>query len=187
MGTRGTLHVYVNGDLKIRQYNQWDSYPTGQFDDICRFFRNKDNVEELALRLSKTRFATEDEWKKVTTFVETGTCDLKDTRLVSQLLTLRNRDYGADILWQVNCMCDLWHAAGGNMRYVLPDWDLVFDGGVGEQEGNYRIDITAKVHDWDVEDVHFSLSGKYHGIARNFDIDYVPGEDEIKAWEAEDD
>ena len=180
--------MYLNGELKIRQYNQWDSYPTGQFDDICRFFRDKDNVEELALRLSKTRFATEDEWNKVVKFDKTGTCDPEDTRLVSQLLTLCNRDYGADILWQVNCMCNLWAPmVKGNLRYILPDWNLVFGEDVGQQEGNYRIDITAKVHDWSAEDVHFTLSGEYHGFARNFDTDHVPSDDEIKAWEAEDD
>lgn len=55
----------MNGELKIRQYNQWDSYPTGQFKEICEAMSNEHIRKEFVDRLLNVRFATEQEWKNV--------------------------------------------------------------------------------------------------------------------------
>lgn len=70
------MRIYVNGELKVRQYNQWDSYPTGQFKDICEAMSNVDAVRKMTTRLLRTRFATEKEWKNV--------CDGKPSGIESE-------------------------------------------------------------------------------------------------------
>lgn len=46
MGTRG-LHKVINsrGQVKVKQYSQWDNYPSGQGLDTLRFLRNADLVK----------------------------------------------------------------------------------------------------------------------------------------------
>ena len=56
MGTRG-LQKVINkaGELKISQYNQWDSYPSGQGVEILQYLRSgnlekyQENLEEIPL------------------------------------------------------------------------------------------------------------------------------------------
>lgn len=187
MGTRGTLRVYLDDELKVRQYNQWDSYPTGQFADICEFMSDDDRVKRLVERLVMCRFYTKEEWDKVVKFDETGVCDHRDITLVSQGMTLCNRDYGASILEQILCLCRL-----GLEGYLLPDWAMVFSDGddLEDQEGNYVIRLYADIdkdhfgHATAIKNIRFELSGDWHGVERKFYLG-IPGEDTIKEWEEE--
>ena len=196
MGTRGTLHVYVNGELKIRQYNQWDSYPTGQFQNICYFFRGPTNLEGLTHRLLNTRFCTK---KEVDAIREPRKGKhLEDKTLESWLWILTDRDWGADILWTI--------ASSPSSLKVIPDWAVTdedyinqIEGGLkGDryppQEGNYVIEIECKVanrpegYTKRIESgttPRFRLSGEYHGIKHEYDWDYIPTEEECEAWEKE--
>ena len=113
MGTRGTLHIYVNGELKIRQYNQWDSYPTGQFQGICEYFReNRDGLKNLAYRLINSRFTTKEEVQMM--FFD----DKRLENLIqdNQIHTLTNRDIGSDILHLLSGMPLPYDGL------VVPDW-----------------------------------------------------------------
>lgn len=42
MGTRNLITVVSDGLIKVRQYCQWDGYPTGQGADIARFLQSAD-------------------------------------------------------------------------------------------------------------------------------------------------
>lgn len=201
MGTRGTIHIYVNGQLKIRQYNQWDSYPTGQFAGICEYFReNKEGLRSLAYRLINSRLSTELETRitiEKKKFVRPkGFSETQET----QLRTLINRDIGSDILY---IMSGMPLPEGG---IVVPDWMYVHDETFPEgedpvkvrlprEEGNYIIELECEIDDRDRissrkylkdgKEVRFRISGEFWGIERSYDWGYVPTDKEIKEWEKE--
>src|ERR1051325_11304557 len=57
MGTRGLLTVInKEGEIKVSQYMQWDSYPGGQGIDILRLIQNKETLDKLEESLSRVRF-----------------------------------------------------------------------------------------------------------------------------------
>ena len=186
MGTRGTLHVYLNGELKIRQYNQWDSYPTGQFQNICEFFTHKPNVERLTERLLNTKFLPREEMEK---FKEDKS--LEDKMAEAYMKVLIDRDFGADILWAV--------AGMPRACQYMPDWVDVFRMENDEstelppEEGNYVIHITCEkeyycthtAHIKKDTEVHFKLSGEFWGVEKEFGEDVIPTEEEVEAWEKE--
>lgn len=202
MGTRGTLKVYLNGELKIRQYNQWDSYPTGQFMGICAFMSSPYNVDVLAEKLSASRFFTLEEVERIEQALDSventddGGFKLKfqsvdDMHLACLYQTLVNRDYGYQFLYAVTGMCKtyIWEdtANGEKMQsgYLIPDWELVFRndifGPFEDQEGNYVIEITKK----EDEKPSFVLKGEWHGIYREFPPNIIPIKSDIEAWEKE--
>ena len=195
MGTRGTLRVYLNDDLKIRQYNQWDSYPTGQFAAICGFFKSEDNREALVKSLANGRLCTEEEYEAMEYLDEHGSFPegWKYKGLVCMLYTLRNRDYGADMLYQAMCLQTTSTERQPMGERVFPDWAMTFDegGDLAGEEGNYVIELTADGIDtkdpWrsDPENIRFRLSGEYHGIEREYDWNVIPAEEDIEAWEEE--
>lgn len=204
MGTRGTLKVYLNDELKIRQYNQWDSYPTGQFADICRFFGTEWLVEELVYRLGMTRFYTKEEYDRAQMILEgkasfgedeDGSMSrntfplrkMEDRQNACNIYMLRNRDYGADILLQICCLCRNMNEYP-DVSYAIVDWRYAFDEDnkdVDAEEGNYVIRIYKSMNEDGEEEIHFKLSGDWHEIYREFEMDYIPFDDEIKAWENE--
>jgi len=65
MGTRGHQKVInKKGELKISQYNQWDSYPSGQGVDILGYLR-EGNLDKYQKELDKIRQITDEEAKVV--------------------------------------------------------------------------------------------------------------------------
>ena len=61
MGTRGQQKVITKkGELKLSQYNQWDSYPSGQGLQILNYFRTGD-LKKYQDNLNNLREITDDE------------------------------------------------------------------------------------------------------------------------------
>lgn len=61
MGTRHFQKVITKeGEVKVRQYGQWDGYPSGQGVDILRYLRTGD-LEKYQQELGKLREITEEE------------------------------------------------------------------------------------------------------------------------------
>jgi len=56
MGTCNLTAVYLNGELKIAQYGQFDGYPSGQGVTALSFLSSKNNVESLKESLARVRF-----------------------------------------------------------------------------------------------------------------------------------
>ena len=186
MGTRGTLRVYVNGELKIRQYNQWDSYPTGQFKDICSFMSNKDLVEEFTQSLLNKKFAKKEDMH--TLFDERKHLSDEVRLTESYIVTLVNRDIGARIIPLIAGLPDLFEP-----DTVIPDWCDVLDceDESLREEGNYIINIECEIEDTKYKKylkdgtVRFKLSGEYWEKEREFDWNYIPTKEEIQKWEDE--
>lgn len=64
MGTRGINVVVLNGEIKVAQYNQFDSYPTGQGVTALTFVRDKMNKEEFKKKVLISTWITEEEHKQ---------------------------------------------------------------------------------------------------------------------------
>ena len=187
MGTRGTLRVYVNGELKIRQYNQWDSYPTGQFKDIRDFMGNKNLVLEFTQSLLNKSFAKKEDMHKIRDEFKHLSEDVTLTE--AYIVTMVNRDIGARIIPLIAGLPDLFEH-----KNVIPDWCDVFDcdDSALREEGNYIINIECDTDPnckykkyLKPETVRIKLSGEFWEKEREFDWNYIPTDKEIEDWEKE--
>lgn len=188
MGTRGTLKVYLDGRMVINQYNQWDSYPTGQFMDICRFMASKHNRMMLRYALGHTAFLNRDAYLKSR---QDNYNDLPGN-WIAPLMSARNlcnRDIGANILYLLTyspALCEvpseiLANDAPDSVYHVLVDWKDVFEEPLSNEEGNYTIWMYSDSPD------HFDITGVYHdALVRNFHS-VLPTKSEIEDWEDEGD
>lgn len=183
MGTRGTIRVYLNGVLKIRQYNQWDSYPTGQFLEICRFMSSKHNRAMLVKALEHTAFISEEAFElfktdNLTTLIE------KSVRNATMMTF--NRDIGAHILYLLAYSPALRDIPAHLLKpdspqevtHALVDWADAFEvEDLEDEEGNYYVWINTK------EDGSYTymLKGSWHRIFREYGI--LPTKKELEEWE----
>jgi hypothetical protein len=61
MGTRHNIRVKIDGQIKVRQYGQWDGYPTGQGIGIAEFLHKEMDKDKFKDALRKCRFMTDKE------------------------------------------------------------------------------------------------------------------------------
>jgi len=61
MGTRSLTIVKLDNKIKVRQYCQWDGYPTGVGTDIANFIQNEMDLAKLKASVKKLTFFTLDE------------------------------------------------------------------------------------------------------------------------------
>lgn len=97
MGTRHLIMAIVDGQTKLAQYGQWDGYPSGQGDRVCKFI-DRLRSEPMAIptfkdKLRQCSFLTREEIKKINE-ENKGKGDVCDWEDWSHL----SRDQGAKIL-----------------------------------------------------------------------------------------
>ena len=193
MGTRGTIQVYLDGRQVIKQYNQWDSQPTGQFEHICRIVACGNKRAKLIDRLRHTVLMSKEETERLAELRDNPEkiCftagDLSALRDLANFTVLANRDWGAEILDYVLCMnhCgrygDTYRDEDGteiSILYRMVDWGYIFneDGLLLPQEGNYRLYLTG--------DGQYTLTGYWHGVLRTW-TNEVPTYKELEEWTEE--
>lgn len=69
MGTRGMNVVVIDGETKVAQYNQWDSYPGGQGIDVLDFLQSQ-MKEDFKEKVRACSWITQDQLKQL--WVEAG-------------------------------------------------------------------------------------------------------------------
>lgn len=60
MGTRNVTVIKYNGKEMVRQYGQWDGYPTGALASIVNFLDTDGAIEKLKTNLPKIKLISED-------------------------------------------------------------------------------------------------------------------------------
>lgn len=103
MGTRNLTMVIHKEETKIAQYGQWDGYPEGSGVTILTFLRSKARIKKLTDKLKNVRFATDEDDKKVETFLKSIGCkdgwmNMDQSDKYYKAFPYRSRDVGATIL-----------------------------------------------------------------------------------------
>jgi hypothetical protein len=94
MGTRHLIAVQLDGQYRIAQYGQWNGYPSGQGEDVLKFFDGLDR-ERFFAKLRAATFYTSEE------------LDAESDRFKRQNINWQrdypwlSRDAGADVLTHV--------------------------------------------------------------------------------------
>ena len=185
MGTRSKTKVYLDDELRVNQYGQWDGYPTGKGEVVMQFCRSVWNMANLVRKLS---------YGGGCGFVDSETADSIDyvidhagasnIRAMSMLMdtTPFNRDWGSQILYYI---------AFGPYGMIIPnnkpesdeDEDRLFI------EGIYTLRI--KTDDSLPDGFTFELDMDYNGYKRHYSMDelFAMSEEqaskEMVTWENE--
>lgn len=101
MGTRHLIRVIENGEIKVAQYGQWDGYPEGQGVTALEILSNPELLAGLRKNLSKVRWATEDDYRRISEVLdlpEDGWLTFEQGEQYNALVPHLSRDTGANIL-----------------------------------------------------------------------------------------
>ena len=185
MGTRNKTKVYLDDELRVNQYGQWDGYPTGKGEVVMQFCRSVWNMVHLVRKLS---------YRGGCGFVDSETADsidyvldhagVSNIKAMSMLMdtTPFNRDWGSQILYYI---------AFGPYGMIIPnnspeaddDEDRLFI------EGIYTLRI--KTDDSLPDGFTFELDMDYNGYKRHYSMDELfamseaQATKEMEAWEDE--
>ena len=185
MGTRHKTKVYLDDELRVNQYGQWDGYPTGKGEVVMQFCRSAWNMMNLVRKLSHEMGCT---------FIDSETAESIDNALdhagasnikaMSMLMdtTPFNREWGSQILYYI---------AFGPYGMIIPnnrpeaddDEDRLFI------EGIYTLRI--KTDDSLPDGFTFELDMDYHGYKRHYTMDELfamsetQATNEMEIWEKE--
>lgn len=131
MGTRNLVAVVVDGVHRVAQYGQWDGYPSGQGQTVCRFIQSMtpDKRRRFLTNLRASRFLSEVEiaetWKECGANSEWVSLEI--SRRHREKYPALSRDTGAGILSLISdtpqAMADSWPFGGDSLfcefAYVL--------------------------------------------------------------------
>ena len=162
MGTRNTIRVYLNDELKISQYGQWDGYPSGQGRDLLYFCASPYNMEALYGSLvSSEKMMNGDEErvfeKAITDAYRTidhsslpSTSKDRIQRYLAQSLEY-HRDHGAKVLYRIAFTYNPIHLNTAGDEF---------------QEGNYEI----RFNNLDkIDGFEAKIIMEYHGHFKEID------------------
>ena len=108
MGTRGITQVNMGNKPVVAQYGQWDHYPSGQGITALNFLRRrKGKFDTFKKKLSRVRFATDEDDKKMTEYLNSigsinGWVTMEQSTLYNKKYPYLSRDHGARILDLIN-------------------------------------------------------------------------------------
>lgn len=185
MGTRSKTKVYLDDELRVNQYGQWDGYPTGKGEVVMQFCRSAWNMTNLVGKLSHERgcaFIDSETAESIDNVLDhAGTANIKAMSVLMDT-TPFNRDWGSQILYYI---------AFGPYGMIIPnnkpeaddDEDRLFI------EGIYTLRI--RTGDEYPRGFRFELDMDYHGYKRHYLMDelFAMSETqvtkEMEAWEDE--
>lgn len=100
MGTRNVMIVILNEEVKVRQYCQWDGYPTGQGATIAEFIQSAD-MDMFKSKVAKLKFLTPKQvrakFKKLLGH-DKNLVTMKEGDKINQYYPALSRDTGSNLL-----------------------------------------------------------------------------------------
>lgn len=85
MGTRNVTVIKYNGEEKVRQYGQWDGYPTSALATIVKFLKTDGAIEHLKRNLVKCKLVPEEQFVWDKKFDAIGDAAFKDFTILLKL------------------------------------------------------------------------------------------------------
>ena len=136
MGTRHSQCVITKeGDIKVRQYGQWDGYPSGQGVEILKYLRNGD-LDKYQEELAKITEVTEKQIEKV-----------NESDNWSQEYPFLSRDCGSDIHQMIEDgevpfvqLLDNYRETWCEGFYIIDFQNNTFTSSYGDHERTFPLD-----------------------------------------------
>ena len=184
MGTRNVTIIKFNGEEKVRQYGQWDGYPTSALVSIVEFLKTDGAIEHLKRNVVKCQFAAED----VNTFPakaqEIANANYKigyiaDTRQKMEKLA-EHLSLHMDVIFK-------YILATRDTGYEIPNVLIMPEADTASEI------ILCKAYtnecDWQIEAVNIIdldaelIISYWHGDKMMWDFNCLPNEEEIESYE----
>lgn len=184
MGTRNVTIIKLNGEEKVRQYGQWDGYPTSALANIVEFLKEDGTIEHLERNVFKCKFAPED----VNTFPKKAQEIVEATYKIGYISDKREKM--EKLAAYTNIRMDIifkYMLATRDTGYEIPRVLIM-----PEADAASEI-ILCKAYtnecDWQIEAVNIidldskSIISYWHGTKAVWDFDCLPDEKEIEQFE----
>ena len=184
MGTRNVTIIKHNGQERVRQYGQWDGYPTEALKEIVKFLKTDGAIEHLKQNLPKCVLTPEEKFKYPNNFEAIGKEIYSNYWSEIQRKTyeekLNNINYTKKDMFRYYC-------ATRDTGYYIPE--LLTTSAADEAVVIMLSKAYTNEIDWQIEAVNIiDLDNKqiisyWHDAKAEWSFDNLPSDDEIKLFE----
>lgn len=187
MGTRNVTIIKYNGEEKVRQYGQWDGYPTAALASIVNFLKTDGAIEHLKRNIIKCKLVSKD----TNIFPARAQEIIEATYKIGYISDTREKmeklanylDIPMEVIFE-------FFLATRDTGYEIPDV-LIMPEADEVSEIILQQSYTDEC-DWQIEAVNIiDLDGSiitsyWHGAKMEWNFDNLPSEKEIEKFEEKD-
>ena len=187
MGTRNVTIIRYNGKERVRQYGQWDGYPTAALASIVDFLKTDGAIEKLKKNVMKCKLVSEEKFKYPANFEGIAREVLKD-----YVSDLRNKTFEeklcCSVIYTKTEMFE-YYLATRDTGYNIPE--LLITSAADEANEIVLQEAYTDKCDWQVEAVNIidldvcMVTSYWHGNKATFGFNCLPTNDEIEKFESE--
>lgn len=184
MGTRNVTIIKYNGVEMVRQYGQWDGYPTEALAKIVKFLKTDGAIEHLKRNLPKCVLTPEEKFKYPDNFDAIG------KEIYNKYISLIGLKTYEEKLCNINyTKADMfkYYCATRDTGYNIPE--LLTTSAADEAVVIMLSKAYTNKIDWQIEAVNIiDLDNKriisyWHDAKAEWSFDNLPSDDEIKMFE----
>lgn len=184
MGTRNVTIIKHNEQERVRQYGQWDGYPTTALAEIVKFLKTDGAIEHLKQNLPKCVLTPEEMFKYPKNFEAIG------KEVYNKYISMIGLKTYEEKLQNINyTKADMfrYHCATRDTGYYISE--LLTTSAADEAVVIMLSKAYTNKIDWQIEAVNIiDLDNKqiisyWHDAKAEWSFDNLPSEDEIKMFE----
>lgn len=190
MGTRNVTIIKFNEQERVRQYGQWDGYPTTALASIVEFLKTDGAIEKLKNNLPKCTLVPEDKFQYPDNFDRIGNEVYKYYQLLRELNYNERIDKVAEVFKVSRDDVFSYYLATRDTGYTIPNL-LVTSMADNANEIVLKEAYTNEC-DWQIEAVNVidldtnHITSIWHGEKMEWGFDCLPDDDEIVKFEHND-